>query len=409
MLRKCICLGLLFFSLMGKSLALPGQAIPAKATSYNLILADATMLESLGIAPVKTDHNLNLAVANVDELQLKNLPFVAHEFNKCGGFEILAAKSNINSLFSSISATNQLNFNYEKLSVRMLQVPFREEIKTAVEQVNIDNITRSIEWISAFQSRYHKLESGQQAVEEFAQKIKSLIELNPKIYLKLDLISHQKTQQKSIRVHIEGRTRPQELVIIGAHIDSISRWGVANAPGADDNASGAANVLEALRILSQKQPERSVEFFWYAGEEGGLLGSAEIATQYKLENKQVIGVLQLDMTAFAGEGETVLGSITDYTSTWLRDYLSEINKNYVGASFVEDKCGYGCSDHASWYRQGYPTVMPFEARMNTMNTNIHTPYDVIAPSFNFKHSLLFAKLAVAYLADLSNSDLKQPY
>jgi leucyl aminopeptidase len=151
-----------------------------------------------------------------------------------------------------------------------------------------------------------------------------------------------------------------------------------------------------------------VEFFWYAGEESGLLGSAEIAQSYKAENKDVVAVLQLDMTLFPGAGEFVVGNVSDFTSAWLRQYLVALNDAYLQVQLIEDKCGYACSDHASWYRQGYPTLMPFESDTSRMNRKIHTDQDVISPQSSFRHSLVFAKIALAMVMDLGNSTERQP-
>jgi leucyl aminopeptidase len=118
--------------------------------------------------------------------------------------------------------------------------------------------------------------------------------------------------------------------------------------------------------------------------------------------------MQLDMTLYAGSGQFVLGSMTDFTSAWLRSYFENINTLYIKAKIVNDKCGYGCSDHASWNRQGYPALMPFEATFNDMNHNLHTSNDVVDSNSNFTHSAMFAKIAVAYAMDLSNSTLREP-
>ena len=104
----------------------------------------------------------------------------------------------------------------------------------------------------------------------------------------------------------------------------------------------------------------------------------------------------------------MIGSMTDFTSAWLRDYLRALNETYIHATISEDKCGYGCSDHASWYKNGYPTLMPFEATMRKMNNNIHTVRDVISPTSNFAHSAMYSKIAVIFGMDLANSDARQP-
>jgi leucyl aminopeptidase len=375
------------------------------------ILADLSFLQAMGISVLESHKDLNLAVAEVSDYQLKALPHFAHRFKKCGGFELIDSNVNADHIFSSIHNINRLNLNYESIAVRLQQIPINSSIQSAIQQINIDNLKATVQWMASINSRFHQSEIGKKAVMDFSQKLEQLILETGRNYVRLDLVGHKNTSQKSVRVHVEGRTRPQEIVVIGGHFDSINNLGSNfKAPGADDNASGSANVLEVLRVLlNQNQPERSVEFFWYAGEEGGLLGSAEIAAQYKSEGRQIIGAMQLDMTAYAGSGEGVIGEMTDYTSAWLRDYLRELNNLYVGAKWIQDKCGYGCSDHASWYRNGFPAVIPFEASMDTMNKNLHTPKDIVSPVYNFKHSSLFAKLGLAFVMDLSNSEIKQPY
>ncbi|MBS1984211.1 MAG: M28 family peptidase [Bdellovibrionales bacterium] len=168
-------------------------------------------------------------------------------------------------------------------------------------------------------------------------------------------------------------------------------------------------MFELVRVLTQSaRPERSVEIFFYAGEESGLLGSGEIAEDYKNRNQDVVAVMQLDMTLFPGSGPTMVGLMRDYTSDWLNEYFIELNRIYVGAQTMNDTCGYGCSDHASWHSQGYPAVMPFEASFDGMNHNIHTDRDVIDSRSDFDHAAIYARLAVAFALDLGNSTQRAP-
>jgi leucyl aminopeptidase len=147
---------------------------------------------------------------------------------------------------------------------------------------------------------------------------------------------------------------------------------------------------------------------WYAAEESGLLGSAEIAKQYKAQKQDVIAVLQLDMTAYPGAGDMTISNVTDFTSPWLHDLLKQLNQIYVGLNIVDDKCGYACSDHASWYRQGFSTVVPFESTTRTMNPNIHTREDVVSPKLNFKHSAAITQLSLSFALELANTDRRAP-
>jgi len=70
------------------------------------------------------------------------------------------------------------------------------------------------------------------------------------------------------------------------------------SPGADDNGTGTVNLIEAFRALAKAgfAPKYPVEFHWYSGEEGGLLGSGDISSTYSDEGVQVKAMMQLDMT-----------------------------------------------------------------------------------------------------------------
>lgn len=380
------------------------------------VLADPEMLKAADIEASYVDKDVNVAYAVISYSQERELSRVAHENGRCGGFEALPivqspTRSKLELLFEGFYAQKKKDesFNLEqRFIVKRQSNPF---VESALQKVDERNLRDSVAWLSSFSNRYHKATNPNQHVELLKAKIEDMLKINGRIG-SVDLISHRSTRQKSLRVKLEGKIRPDEIIVLGAHLDSINQsfWGQSTrAPGADDNASGSANVLEALRVLLEHDPaERTLEFFWYAGEEGGLLGSQEIAQEYKSLNRDVVAVLQLDMTLYAGSGQFVLGSMTDFTSAWLRSYFESLNSTYIKAKIVEDKCGYGCSDHASWYRAGYPTLMPFEATFRDMNNNIHTETDIIDTASNFAHSAMFTKIAVAMALDLGNSQLRSP-
>lgn len=373
------------------------------------ILADTLFLRSLGITPISTDSDLQLSVAEVSEYQADTISHMAHKFKKCGGFERLSDDAVFGESVALMKQQKLQAQAFEFIGNPLPPIEKKISIESAVQQVSEDNLRNTVQWLSQYSTRFHKSKTSNQHVEEFTNRLKQMLATLPYSY-QVEAIAHTKTPQKSIRVRLQGAERPNEIVVLGGHLDSIANWGLGAAPGADDNASGSSNILEALRIIaSQPQPSRTIDFFWYAGEEGGLIGSSEIAQTYKQQGAQVIGVMQLDMTLFPGEGELVMGDMTDFTNPWLRQYMKALSDHYVGARWKQDQCGYGCSDHASWHRQGYAAIMPFEAGFNTMNQNIHTSEDTITPALNFKHSAAFAKLAVAFALDLSNSQLKPTF
>ncbi|HEY8279304.1 MAG TPA: M20/M25/M40 family metallo-hydrolase [Bdellovibrionota bacterium] len=378
----------------------------AKTDPAKPVLASLNVLQAAGAKVVSSDAGLNLGYGLANPAQQEKISEIMHENGRCGGFESLSPDLKAGDVLASLKSLVEKDRAYAKKR-KLLTLEKKPEIVAALKELDENNIRTTVEWLAAFPNRYNKDPRPNVHVDQFEGRLRNLM-TGFRGSWKLEQIAHTSTQQKSLRLHIEGTTRPRQIVVIGGHLDSISRMG--NAPGADDNASGSASILEALRVFLSKGPaERTIEFFWYAGEESGLLGSKEIAGKYKAETKNVVAVLQLDMTLFPGAGQGVIGSMEDFTSAWLRDYVVAVNDTYVGAQLITDTCGYGCSDHASWYRQGFPTVMPFEADFDRMNHNIHTAGDVIDTRMSFAHSLMFAKIALVMAMDLGNSTASQPY
>ena len=407
-----LTLSLLVFALI---IPLTASAHGGKIVQRGLtpIISETKLLKEVGIKVLTDDEQLGVGYAVVTPAEAARLSAKAHDYRRCGGFEALPAStlwttSLANNLFAELHARNAKNARFANFA----GIEHRQMIESALAQVDEQNLKNWVQWFSSYPTRFNKAPTANDHVNALKLKIEEMIKAaGAKFPVTVDLITHTSTPQKSIRVSITGSQRPSEIVVIGGHMDSINaEWLPPSklAPGADDNASGSSNLLEALRImLTGNQPQRTIEVMFYAGEESGLLGSAEIAQTYKQKKADVIGVLQLDMTLFAGDGEFTLGSMTDYTSPFLRNLLVEVNRLYVKANIIESKCGYGCSDHASWYRQGYPTLMPFESTMEKMNHNIHTKNDVINSTSNFRHSAMFAKIALAFAMELGNSTIRE--
>lgn len=386
------------------------------------VLTDAMLAKELRADPILTHEATGTVLLKLTEKEREELAHHAHENGRCGGHELLGELDNKSTLQMATARVKKIFGEFDRQLKRDEDFRLRTqlaaqveiglpnqpalkdaEIEKAVLEVSETNLKATVDFLSKFTSRNHKNGDGQTAVLAFKTEIERVLK-DSNVPYKLELIPHKNTPMNSLKLTIAGAVNPSEIVVAGGHIDSISQsffGGGKKAPGADDNASGSANLLEAARIiLKGRQPAKTIEIYWYAGEEGGLLGSAEIAADAKAKSKNVIGVLQLDMTLHPGDGEFTLGSMTDFTSLSMRDHLAKINSTYIGANIIEDKCGYGCSDHASWYKNGFPTLMPFEATKKRMNGNIHTERDVVNAQSSFRHSAMFTKIAVAFLMSL---------
>jgi leucyl aminopeptidase len=391
--------------------AMPTSPVVAR----HWVLTDAKLLRSLGHTAAAQDKEVGVAIANLSDAEITALSQKVHEAGRCGGFEQLdeLAETHTMADFARVLAPLKTEFRKNQLARQKLQARKiqdgtvkRDFIEQAVAQVSADNLQQTVIWYSSFETRFNKEpQRGMVAVEALYKKLEALT-AGAKDRVSVAFIRHQSTPQYSIRVRFKGSQRPTEKVVVGAHLDSVN-WNegaAAPAPGADDNGSGTANLVELTRILATTpQPERTIDVYFYAGEESGLLGSKEIAIAHKNAHADVVGALQLDMTLHPGSGEGAITLVDDFTSVPLTNYIRELNALYVQAKLNVDTCGYGCSDHASWFRQGFPSAFPFEAQHDSMNRDIHTRQDVINSRSSFVHSAYFSRLALAFVLDLANS------
>ncbi|WP_176736766.1 M28 family peptidase [Oligoflexus tunisiensis] len=211
-------------------------------------------------------------------------------------------------------------------------------------------------------------------------------------------VAHSGYSQPSLVVRIRGQRNPEDIIVLGSHIDSIAR-GSDLAPGADDNASGTASNLEVFRniIAHDLYFDRTVEIHGYAVEELGLIGSQEIARRYVNGGKNVIAMMQNDMNMFKGAKEDMIWLITNDSDPQLTASMETLLAQYQTVKVDKNRLLAGTSDHRSWNRLGVPVVFPTENPTN-YNRKIHTPNDVIASSGAFTQSAEFVKLSLSFLA-----------
>ncbi|HEX8163521.1 MAG TPA: M20/M25/M40 family metallo-hydrolase [Pyrinomonadaceae bacterium] len=141
-------------------------------------------------------------------------------------------------------------------------------------------------------------------------------------------------QTANVVAEIRGRERPDEWIIVGAHLDS---WDFGT--GAQDNGSGVAMVLEAARAVASlgQPPRRSVRFALWGGEEQGLLGSRAYVEAHERELKSCVAVLNTDNGAGHPKGWKVEG----------REDLSKAMQP-ISRALLEDLSGGGLSPEASF-------------------------------------------------------------
>lgn len=280
-------------------------------------------------------------------------------------------------------------------------------VRSLIAKYSTANVRTTLTKFSSFFNRYYKSTTGVQSAQWLFDQVTATIAASGASSSTVSVRKFTNTfAQFSVIATIKGTSA--KTVVVGAHQDSINQSNPANgeAAGADDDGSGSMAILEAFRVMLTDakivagQAPNTLEFHWYAAEEAGLLGSQAIFQQYARDGKNVAAMLQQDMVGYSPKG--VFGVITDNVSSTLTAFTRLVIGAYTSIKYVDTKCGYGCSDHASATRSGYPSAFVFEAAFDDSNPNIHTVRDTI-DKVNFTHVLEHGKLILGFMYELAFS------
>ena len=181
----------------------------------------------------------------------------------------------------------------------------------------------------------------------------------------------------NVIAYLPGKT--DEYVIVGAHYDHLGRGTFDSLapsqigqihPGADDNASGTAGVLELARILSplKGQLPRGILFMSYAGEELGLLGSAAWVKDPTKPLDKAVAMLNMDMIGRIKDNKVYIGGVG--TGTTFQKVLDQAHGDSP-LKFELSQSGYTSSDHTSFVTKRIPVLFFFSG----LHADYHKPSD----------------------------------
>jgi len=201
---------------------------------------------------------------------------------------------------------------------------------------------------------------------------------------------------RNLEATLPGTTRPQEVVILGAHYDTAE-----DAPGADDNASGVAGVLELARAFAQARQSRTIRFVFFPNEEPpsfptANMGSRHYATAARARNDQITAMLSIESIgyydvekgsqrypfplnlAYPDVGDFI-GFVSNLKSGSLvrraiRAFRAHGTMPTQGAAAPAWVPGVWWSDHWSFWREGYRAIMITDTAPYR-NPFYHTPQD----------------------------------
>lgn len=307
----------------------------------------------------------------------------------------------------SIVDDNYMSGILERRTYPAYSITEQDFVKPLLNQVRKDKILSLIQSLEGYGTRYHTTQKAKLASNEVKSVWANLASNRSDITV--SLIEHQGSNMPSVVLSIEGSESPDEYVLIGGHLDSISADKLHNAPGADDNASGISCITEIIRVLTDNnfKPKKTVQFMAFAAEEVGLVGSDEIANRYKNEGKNIVSFMQLDMTNYPGSPKNMYFTTDTYVDQNLNNFLIDLIGTYNTTgehkiTYGTSACNYGCSDHFSFAKRGYSVAFPIEATFSQSNPNLHTTNDTLANMDQTgTHASRFVKLGIEYIVEMA--------
>lgn len=250
---------------------------------------------------------------------------------------LISVKNGAN--FMDITETGDLGTfraSSQSLPVFPAETTLQDKLFPLLKNLSKSNMKENLETFTSFHTRYYKSDYGRQSSEWLLKNVQGVIKEAgaDKHGVSAKHFKHP-WGQNSIIATIPGKKN--STVVIGAHQDSINLFlpSILSAPGADDDGSGTVTILEAFRVLLSSEAvikgeaENTVEFHWYSAEEGGLLGSQAIFSEYEKTGRNVRAMLQQDMTGYvqgtldAGKEESV-GVITDFVDPALTEFIKKV-------------------------------------------------------------------------------------
>ena len=289
------------------------------------------------------------------------------------------------------------------------------EIRALMDSVSLDNIQANIEHLCSFHTRRYDSRYIWEVQDWLISRYKAF-GVDTVMLHDFEVPYYEQGTADNILAVKWGTTKPEEYVICGAHYDSWNADGydpdTIRSPGADDNASGVAGILETARILNRYTFDRTLIFANWCAEEIGLVGSAAYAHDCAEQRMDIVAYFNLDMTGYLAEGSDIHVNLM-YTEqdSLLGQYVKRFSRTYFPEMRIwQDWLAWGDSDYSSFNRNGYAAIHPFEDT-HASSPFIHTRQDVLGVSVNnLEQCKRFTELnlgTVATLAGLNGSSVPE--
>lgn len=271
-------------------------------------------------------------------------------------------------------------------AARPAVVPEKADLQGLIELVSQDSLESYTGRLQAFMGRLTGSDSNYASRDWIAAEFDAFGYDSIVIDSFVENIYGTPTQCQNVIAYKVGTVLPDHHVIVGAHRDAVS-----GSPGADDNGSGTAGVLEIARVMKDIETDLTFVFILFDAEEQGLLGAYHYVQEASAREDSIVYMLNMDMIAHYENDDFAKlyhGTQLTYSELWrdLADSLVGITGILSGNS--------GGSDHYPFTQYGYEATFTFEYVFSTV---YHSPHDSTTyMNFDYMTRMVKASLATTY-------------
>ena len=201
-------------------------------------------------------------------------------------------------------------------------------------------------------------------------------------------------QTANVVATLKGTVNPELVYVVSSHYDSV-----AVGPGADDDTSGTAALLETARIMAGHPMPATIVFASFTGEEAGLLGSREFVRRAVEGKVQVVGALNNDMIGWAGDHR--VDNTIRYSNPGIRDIQHGAALEF-SSMILYDALYYKGTDAASYYDAYGDIVGGIGSYPVLSNPHYHQSHDTLE-GMNYGQIAEVSKVTAATLMLLASS------
>jgi hypothetical protein len=273
--------------------------------------------------------------------------------------------------------------------------PIDAAVRAAVAEVSVDRVFAYGRDLFAFDSKHISQPGNLKAREYLRSTYRSFgLQSDFQPFTASQGVNRPGIETANVIATVRGTENPELVYVVASHFDSR-----AEGPGADDNTSGTAALLEAARVLATRPQPATIMFVSFTGEESGLLGSREFVRQSKAQGLKLVGALNNDMVGWANDQR--LDNTIRFSNAGIRDIQHSAALRFTKL-ITYDAFYYKSTDAAAFY-DGYGDIVGGIGSYPVLgNPHYHQVHDVLE---TINHQLVaeVSKTTVATLMLLASS------